>query len=242
MNKIELFTGNEFDVQIVMVENEPWFVARHVLNTLEIKDTNTALEPLDESEKLTQKIPVAGQKRDVILISEPGLYKILMRSTKPKAKPFQDWLAHEVIPSIRKTGQYNAFNVPKTYSQALRLAADLNDKNEQLQAENRELSDVIFEQAPKVEAFNELMDAKGCFNFGQAANVLGFGRNTFIDILRAKGEIRPKPSTEPYANKMKTGNYLVKITTPQGYLLPITLITPKGLDHIRQILNVKVCI
>lgn len=75
-------------------------------NILQIKDTEVSLRKLDDDEKLTRKLYVSGQQRDVWIINESGLYNLIFRSNKPEAKAFRKWVTSEVLPQIRATGQY----------------------------------------------------------------------------------------------------------------------------------------
>lgn len=96
---------------------EPWFVAKDVCNILGI-DTNHLHEALDDDEITNLHKPEVWNQpeRTPLITSEPGLYKLIMRSRKPEAKEFQRWITHEVLPSIHKhdTGQ-----IQQTSSNAL---------------------------------------------------------------------------------------------------------------------------
>lgn len=105
-----------------MIEHkgEPWFVARDVCAVLgtETRDLPDILEH-DEQRPIVDIIHTlndsTGLRRDSRIISEPGLYSLILRSRKPEAKAFKRWVTHEVIPSIRKTGAYatnNALTMP----------------------------------------------------------------------------------------------------------------------------------
>ena len=91
-------------------DGEPWWVAKDVCVVLEIGDISQAVERLDDDEKLVRTLHVSGQNRDVWTINEPGLYSLIIRSNKPQARKFKRWITHEVLPSIRKTGQYDVGN------------------------------------------------------------------------------------------------------------------------------------
>ncbi|WP_142850906.1 BRO family protein [Telmatospirillum sp. J64-1] len=114
---LSTFTFNTSSIRVVTIDGEPWFVAKDVCIVLGLKgypSFHTA--KLDRSE--VQNIPVSkaknlrladlfGPKVPVVaLISESGLYKLVMRSDKPQAKPFQDWVTKVVLPAIRKDGGY----------------------------------------------------------------------------------------------------------------------------------------
>lgn len=92
-------------------KGEPWWVAKDVANILGYRDGYTASRCLDGDERLSTRIvcEVAGMANHNIpatLISESGLYKLILRSRVPQAKDFQRWVTHEVLPRIRKTGGY----------------------------------------------------------------------------------------------------------------------------------------
>lgn len=93
-------------VRTLSENGETWFVARDVCDCLELTDTSKSLERLRDSEKLIRKIFVSGQHRETWLVNEPGLYRLIFTSNKPEAQTFQDWVYHEVLPALRKTGAY----------------------------------------------------------------------------------------------------------------------------------------
>lgn len=85
-----------------------WFVAKDVCDILELGNHRSSLALLDEDEKGVHSMDTPGGKQELTIISEPGLYSLILRSRKPEAKAFKRWVTHEVIPSIRKTGTYTA--------------------------------------------------------------------------------------------------------------------------------------
>lgn len=103
--EIQTFNFNATPLRTLTDDNgDPWFVAKDVCAILELANITEALRSLDDDEKTNLRIPEVGQNggRTPIIVSEPGLYKLIMRSRKPGAKEFQRWLTHEVLPSIRK--------------------------------------------------------------------------------------------------------------------------------------------
>jgi prophage antirepressor-like protein len=87
-----------------------WFLAKDVLMLLQDNknpDVSNATKDLDSDELTRFKIVSGGQSREMLFVSESGLYSLIMRSRKPIAKPFQKWVTKEVLPSIRKTGSYS---------------------------------------------------------------------------------------------------------------------------------------
>lgn len=106
---VRIFSYEGKDVRTTEINGEPWFVAKDVADILEIANHRDAIQALDEDEKRVSKIPTPsnGGYSSVNLISEAGLYTLLMRSNKKEAKPFRRWVTHEVLPSIRRTGSYS---------------------------------------------------------------------------------------------------------------------------------------
>jgi len=95
------------EVRTVAIENNPWFVAKDVCDVLDLSDTNKALRGLDDDEKGTNKVRTLGGVQEMLVVSESGLYTLIIRSNKPQAKPFRKWVTAEVLPAIRKTGSYS---------------------------------------------------------------------------------------------------------------------------------------
>ena len=88
-------------------QGEPWFMAKDVCGCLGL-DTSNLSKMLDEDELSTCPVQYTDQVRNLSVVSEPGLYPLILRSRKPEAKAFKRWVTHEVIPSTRKTGGYLA--------------------------------------------------------------------------------------------------------------------------------------
>lgn len=94
-------------------EGNPWFVAADVCRALNYAlmksgqpNVTAATQYLDDSERSFNQVKTLGSTSRVRIISESGLYKMIMRSNKPEAKEFQDWVTKVVLPAIRKDGAY----------------------------------------------------------------------------------------------------------------------------------------
>lgn len=107
MKELQTFTYNSSPVRTVEINREPWFVLKDVCDILELGSPHKVVERLDEDEKGRNQIPTPGGKQEMTVISESGLYNVILRSDKPEAKPFRKWVTSEVLPTIRKTGSYN---------------------------------------------------------------------------------------------------------------------------------------
>lgn len=108
MSNITPFKFNSSTVRVITDDNsEPWFVAKEIAAVLGYSDAFEMTKKLDEDEK--QNLQIAGfGPRGVTVINEAGLYSCILTSQKEEAKPFKRWVTHDVLPSIRKTGRFEA--------------------------------------------------------------------------------------------------------------------------------------
>lgn len=105
MNQLQkVFNYGEIPVRTVVKEDEVWFVAKDVCEVLDIDSTQT--RRLNDKQKGLHSIQTPGGNQHMIIINEAGLYKLIFTSRKPDAEKFTDWVAEDVLPSIRKHGAY----------------------------------------------------------------------------------------------------------------------------------------
>ncbi len=116
MTDVQIFNHEEFGkIRGVMIDDIPYFVGKDVAKALGYKDTKHAvLDHVDEEDRINSKTqgqnaPEFGQ-RGAWLINESGLYSLILSSKLPSAKMFKRWVTSEVLPSIRKTGEYKLPN------------------------------------------------------------------------------------------------------------------------------------
>lgn len=95
-------------VRTVVINDEPWFVAKDVCEVLEMSNHNETLKRLDDDEKGVNSIDTLGGVQELLVVNESGLYNLVMGSRKKEAKQFKRWITHDVLPAIRKTGTYTA--------------------------------------------------------------------------------------------------------------------------------------
>lgn len=101
----ESTTSNNTAVRVIFTENnDPWFVAKDVCDVLGLSNTSVAMQYLDHDE--VSKYFLNTQHGEIYIISETGMYKLIMRSRKESAKPFQRWVTREILSSIRKNNEY----------------------------------------------------------------------------------------------------------------------------------------
>lgn len=106
MKDLQVFHYQGNEVRTLQREDGPWWVLVDVCRVLEIKNSRDVTNRLDADEKGVGQIDTLKGKQKMTIINEPGLYSVILRSDKPQAKDFKRWVTHEVLPSIRRTGEY----------------------------------------------------------------------------------------------------------------------------------------
>lgn len=201
-----------FDEQVVRIHDRngaPWFVAKDVCSVLGLTNPSEALRSLDDDEKNTIRI-TEGIRRgnpEVNIISESGLYKLVMRSRKPAAKRFVKWITSEVLPALRRNGAYvhenaNFENVLKAVLEAQdRQVGPIVRQNLEMKAELRYLK--LFEPLGEPGEVSEITGLPK-INWQRGRWTSGRGRN-YQDIVKAlQGELpglfdRPELTTSTLA-------------------------------------------
>lgn len=161
MNEIVKIYNNQ-QVRIIQQDGEPWFVAKDVCDVLGIRNSRDAISTLMSDEKGVGTTDTLGGKQEVVLVNEPGVYRLVFRSRKREAEKFKRWVFHEVLPSIRRTGAYVAPNLG--IEQLAALAKKIGEMAKRLIAQNAELREKLayLEQfVPKGE-FGEPSAVNGC--------------------------------------------------------------------------------
>lgn len=152
MNEMKIFKNAEFgSVRTVDVDGVIHFVGKDVALALGYADTNKAIAMhVDDEDKLNDKTALSLGQRGGWLITESGLYSLVLSSKLPNAKKFKRWVTSEILPSIR---QHGAYMTPETLEKALynpdfliRLATELKDTQEHV----RHLETKIDNDRPKV--------------------------------------------------------------------------------------------
>lgn len=131
MNELQIFQNKEFgEVRSLVVNNEPWFVGKDVAEALGYKNSKNAVPThVDEEDKLSTQIEYTGQKRNVTVINESGLYSLILSSKLPNAKKFKRWVTSEVLPTLRETGSYT--KVPTDPRELLMLTIKAHEQTAQ---------------------------------------------------------------------------------------------------------------
>jgi prophage antirepressor-like protein len=149
-NEIEIFSNENFgQIRTIVINGEPWFVAADVCKILEHSNPTVAMNSLEDFEKA--KLNLGLQGGDTNIISESGFYTLALRSRKPIAKPFRIWVTSEVLPSIRKTGNYvtNSSNKVET------ILEDMGCNMKVVYAQINNMENILGEQTEKL---NQVVD------------------------------------------------------------------------------------
>lgn len=239
MNKVTIFKYEENKlVRTMNVSGEPWFVLKDVCDVLGLSTPARVAERLDSDEvSQAHLIDSMGRSQEMTIISESGLYNVILRSDKPEAKPFRKWVTAVVLPSIRKNGGYIAgqeeLSPQELMAKALLVAqktlTDRDARIKELTAQNQIMQ-------PKAEYFDELVARNLLTNFRETAKELGIKEKDFIGwLLDHKYVYRDqKNKPMPYAAK---NNGLFEVKEGKGrhndWAGTQTLITPKGRETFR---------
>lgn len=229
-------TPDDFEIRTLTIAGEPWFIASDVCRALDIGNSSMAasrLEPEDHTIISTEGIPGAKNPQ-MRIVSESGLYCMVLGSRKPEARQFQRWVVREVLPSIRKTGSYTAATVPEL--SRLDLAKMILDA----ETRNEEKDRIIESQKPAVEFVADLVDTKSLTTLSDAAKEFGYGPKEFAGMLEARKIIFKRTNGGPWLAKQEhldAGRFSTKIHMVRDWAKPTTCLTGKGLVWLRSVLK-----
>lgn len=202
---------------------EPWFVAKDVCDILELTNPAVALQSLDDDEKtnLSNSYVWSESGRRPLIISEPGLYRLVMRSRKPEAKEFQRWVTHEVLPQIRKTGGYIPTTAADDDMTILAKAVMIGQRTMEAQKQKiAEQQTRIVELEPKARFADAVAASDGTCLVGELAKMLrqngmDIGQNRLFRLLQADGYLGKSGSNRnvPTQRAMDLGLFRIKETT-----------------------------
>ena len=130
MSELQTFNFEDLPVRKIEIDGEPYFLGKDVAEILGYTRSDNAIRNhVDDEDKLTHQVSASGQKRNMVIINESGLYSLIFdaakqsknESIRKKAKRFKRWVTEDVLPAIRKTGTYQ---VPDNPMDALQLMFD----------------------------------------------------------------------------------------------------------------------
>lgn len=184
MNELQVFKNQEFgSVRTLVINNEPWFVGKDVAEVLGYaKARNAIAQHVDEDDALKQGITDSlGRRQETTFINESGLYSLVLSSKLPSAKKFKRWVTSEVLPTLRKTGQYQV----KELSGSELMAKALIEAQNVLAAKDKQIE----EMKPKALFADAVSASKGSISVGSLAKLLAqngiaIGQNRLFAWLR----------------------------------------------------------
>lgn len=239
MHELTPFEYGSQQVRTILIDGEPGFVGRDVCAVLDIADPRNSLNLLDEDDRHT--MPVAdslGRVQPTIVITESGLYSLILRSRKPEAREFKRWITREVLPAIRKTGGYGVSTFdPSNLDHVAQLAATAAEQARQIEAAR-----------PAVEFVDNFVSGDGTYLLREVAAVLGvrgMGQNNLFNFLRTQAVLISDGESRnlPYRSHIEAGHFEVKVgsrgnsRTGEPVATRTVRVTPKGLMYIKRLLD-----
>ena len=231
MSEVQLFNFENHEVRSLLINSEPWFVGKDVAEILSYSNTRKALtDHVDDEDKMdgvTIRDSI-GRNQKPVLINESGLYSLVLSSKLPSAKKFKRWVTSEVLPALRKTGQYQ---VKELSGQEL-MAKALIEAQSVLAAKDK----VIEEMKPKVVFADAVATSHTSILVGELAKILkqngiDMGQKRLFAWLREKGYLIKRQGTDynmPTQKSMDLGLFEIKEGSyVNGSGVNITTKTPK---------------
>ena len=248
MNEIKVFNNSAFgQVRTAGTSENPLFCLSDVCKAVDLSNPSSVKTRLDKDDVQLIDLHALNGGQEIVgnslatFITESGFYEVILFSNSPKVKPFRKWVTKEVLPSIRKTGQYSA-DTPQTFGEALMLAAkkqlEVEEQQRLIEAKDKKIA----EDAPKVAYADALTASDDSCLVAELAKVLaqnGYetGQNRLFKWLRehhylgAKGDYYNMPMQQyieqgifKIIKKPKTINGEIKI-------FKIAMVTAKGQQY-----------
>lgn len=188
MNELQIFKYEQNEIRTIQKDGEPWFILKDVCGVLGISNATDVAKRLDSDE--VTRFNLGGLSGETNIINESGLYKVILRSDKPEARPFRKWVTSEVLPSIRKHGAYMtpetleaAILNPDTMIKLCTALKDEQDKRKALEVANSALTVENQILLPKAQYFDELVDRSLNTGIRETAKELGIKEKKFVAFL-----------------------------------------------------------
>ena len=241
MSDLIPFTYEGSAVRTLLIDGEPWFVLSDLCKVLDIAASGRLAARLDEGMRQTHPLPTPGGQQNMTIVSEAGMYEVVIRSDKPEAVAFRRWITTEVLPSIRKRGGYLT---PEAAEQALtdpdfiiRLATELKTER----AQRAQLEAQMEADKPKVVFADAVAASHTTILIGDLAKLLKqngveIGAQRLFAHLRRDGYLINRKGSDwnsPTQYAMKLGLFAVKetaITHSDGHvsISKTTKVTGRG--------------
>lgn len=247
--EIKIFENPAFgQIRTAGTSDEPLFCLTDICRVLELTVQNTK-KRLNEKGVYPIYTLTQGGEQQLLYINEQNLYKVIMRSDKPQAEAFQDWVCGEVLPSIRRHGAYMVDDVLKKVIEnpdfLIGIATELKAEKEARALAERNAAEKqkqIELQAPKVDFYDRVTKSDSMFDMNEVSKVLKYdriGRNNLFKILREKGILNA--DNQPYQKFVAQGYFKLvedrKVIKGKECVFPQTVVFQKGVDFINRILK-----
>lgn len=231
MNELQVFKNQEYgEVRSLVINDEPWFVGKDVAENLGYRNGSRDINRhVDEEDRMGYRIgtPSRGEQT-MTIINESGLYSLVLSSKLPSAKKFKRWVTSEVLPALRKTGQYQ---VKELSGQEL-MAKALIEAQSVLAAKDKQIE----EMKPKVVFADAVATSHTSILVGELAKILkqngiDMGQKRLFAWLRENGYLIKRKGTDynmPTQKAMDLGLFEIKEGSyVNGSGVNITTKTPK---------------
>lgn len=244
MNAIVPFDFETQPVRVHHRDGAPWFVLADVCRVLEHSNPSMAAKLLDDDERDALSItdPI-GRAQEATVISESGMWRLVLRSRKAAAKRFTKWITSEVLPSIRRTGTYGQPSTELDLTDAATLHRLLLDHTGRAMS----LEQRVEALSPKAAALDRLTDAEGALCITDAAKALGQPPRKLFTWLEHNSWIYRRPGGSHwigYQARITAGLLEHKVKRierrdqpdqPPRFVEQV-LITPKGVAKLAELL------
>lgn len=199
--EVQVFTFGDLTLRALLLEGEPWFVAKDVAQALGYSETAAMTRRLDEDEKMSANLAGISPTNPVVtVLSESGLYSAILGSKVEGAKAFKKWVTAEVLPAIRKTG---AYQVQKSEDALVLQAFEI------LQARADRAEAELAVVRPKAEVFDQVLTAEHTFGFRDLAKALRdrfpINEADLRRVLREKRILTPSGPLDVYSAAIDAG-------------------------------------
>ena len=239
-DEIQIFRNEEFgEVRIVTIDNEPWFVAVDICRALALSNPTVTVARLDEDERAKFNL---GRQGEATVVSESGLYTLILGSRKPEAKRFRRWITHDVIPAIRKHGVYMTNSlldqVMKNPEIVVILAGQLVEESK----ERERLTQELRQAQPKADYFDAFVNASDYTCIRNCGKELGIPQNKFIAFMLEHKYLYRNADKDlmPSANSINRGFFVLRdVYLPGGRMKQQAMMTCKGKEHFRKMWSRK---
>lgn len=229
MSLPQVFNFDDQQIRTIENDGELWFVGKDVADALGYGASRNAVRDFCKGGIKTM-LPTNGGNQEMIIIPERDVYRLIMRSKLPSAEKFEEWVVSEVLPTIRKTGNYVAPESPALQIAHAMLLAGKMIEEQKLQIE---------EMQPKADFFDAVTDSTDAVDIGTVAKVLncGIGRTKLFEFLRNEKILQSKNT--PYQKYIDCGYFRViesSYQKPDGssHVSFKTVVYQSGVNFIRK--------